>query len=1078
MEYNLKPEIFQVLRILGTAATQKQNFSNFGLLVNKVITGCPPIIIPLKKGGHASVSFRNPKLASPTCWTKWGIREKLTPARCRITRDTYASELTVSLQIEFKYIVDGVKQTTHHTVDDVVIGSIPIPIGSEPCITRVHPELLVGHDREPSYTTDVFIAGTPRIVESKEEMIPGRFVCFKNLKIELRSRTDIYGPITYLVVAYQSQDRAIVVRQSNVFRGDIELTTVMAALGYVSDKAILECILSGVTSPRLAEAIKFHLPQTFLARTCLTQAEALAIIKSRSDHDIDVLMSLFMPNCSNVEQKVYTIGRMCRKFILVEEGYIEPDNRDTLTNKGVISPPMAYANLLQSCMRKVVGHLKTPLSSQLQTQDPRMIDRNMFAKAILTMLLLNSMKTPIATGVLTGINVRTGFTEVVNEQNILSIIAGSRRISQGSSSTGLGSSTTQHRTKNDSDFFKCAEGVQDGQKIGEKGTMSMTVCHAQYSDPREVISVLTEYLAKTGIVTVCVNGAYVGMTDIPNNLVCDLRNKKRRCIIHPHTGIIWDIINNIIYIDTDQGRIVRPVFVVEDQNLLLKHGQIFTSEGEIISSGIIEFLSPSEVSHAFISMFPKDLATNPDYEYCELHPGAMNDVSMALIPFPWMNQSPRNVYQNQMGRQALGDIRGITSAATKIYAQMFAEPPLIRNMTEVFMGLDGEIRVGFNARVMVVTIKGRGQEDPKQISKASLDRGMAMSLGLFPEVIDTCSNHPKTGKEEVYGNPNATEDSITGVDGMPKIGKYIRANDVIVSKVSPYNTAAGLMMADSSIKCPSHGLVDTVRRVERVVKYTIGGNQGCTVMTTSPIKTTTGDKFAARHGQKGVVSSIIQERDMPNSPNGHPDIILNPHALPSRMTMGMLVEMLLSRKCIYEHKPEYVEPFENMSVERVCEMLAELGLNSTGDEVVYDGETGKKMTVKIFEGVCYYQKLKHLVNSKVHSRSNGPRVVVTRQPSEGKMKNGGLRIGEMERDALISQSCTASLMTKFMKHSDEFQVYVCDMCGSYAQRCGQGHTCVNCNGTTTVSLVGVPYALKLMTQELEAMGISSRIMTK
>jgi DNA-directed RNA polymerase II subunit RPB2 len=243
---------------------------------------------------------------------------------------------------------------------------------------------------------------------------------------------------------------------------------------------------------------------------------------------------------------------------------------------------------------------------------------------------------------------------------------------------------------------------------------------------------------------------------------------------------------------------------------------------------------------------------------------------------------------------------------------------------------------------------------------------------------------------------------------------------------------------------------------------------------------TIGDKFCSRHGQKGTVGMILEPEDMPQTASGIiPDIIINPHCIPSRMTIAHLMETLMGRIGAETGTVGDGSPFTDVSVDGLSRTLRDdLGLEPYSNEVLYCGTTGKQMTTSIFMGPIFYQRLKHMVDDKIHSRSSGPLVMLTRQPAEGRARDGGLRFGEMERDCIVAHGATEFLKEIMMEKSDNFQCHVCKSCGLIGlvnPKAGI-FKCVSCPNTTEFSQVRVPYAYKLFLQELESMSICSRIL--
>ena len=239
-----------------------------------------------------------------------------------------------------------------------------------------------------------------------------------------------------------------------------------------------------------------------------------------------------------------------------------------------------------------------------------------------------------------------------------------------------------------------------------------------------------------------------------------------------------------------------------------------------------------------------------------------------------------------------------------------------------------------------------------------------------------------------------------------------------------------------------------------------------------------GDKFASRHGQKGVLGLILPQEDMPYSESGIvPDIIVNPHGIPSRMTVGQMLEILASKSAAAVGKQLYGTAFESVTLEELKDLLRKSGMDEYGYEVLYDGRTGQKMEAKIFVGIAFYQKLHHLVNDKIHARARGPIQMLTRQPTEGRAREGGLRFGEMERDCLIGHGTAIILKERLLDESDKTIVYFCNNCGflGFHDRNRDKYVCSVCKEENSVGRVTVSYAFKLLLQELMSLGIAPKV---
>ena len=619
-----------------------------------------------------------------------------------------------------------------------------------------------------------------------------------------------------------------------------------------------------------------------------------------------------------------------------------------------------------------------------------------------------------------------------------------------------------------------------------------------------------------GKVKVFVNGSWIGISENPNELYADMKDKKYKGIINIYTSIIFNYKMAEIRICNDGGRLTRPVLKVRDNRALITYEivkQLNSKKlcwNDLLTSckldeSVIEYIDPEEQDHAMIAMKAKDdyllQSENMSYNYthCEIHPSTIFGVLASCIPFPEHNQAPRNTYQTAMAKQAMGvyatnfDHRMDKTA----YVLNYPTRPLVETRVMNFLHLNN-IPSGCQIHVAIMTHTGYNQEDSVLVNKGSIDRGLFLATiyhtekdedkNIIRDEIIRCKPDKTKTKGIKFGNYDKLNEK-----GFIQENQLVENRDVIIAKIIPIKENRN----DPTKTIKFEDQSKTFRTTEETYidkNYTGRNGDGynfAKVRVRTLRKPVMGDKVSSRHGQKGTVGNIIPEMDMPFTKDGlRPDIIINPHAIPSRMTIAQLKETLLGKVLLQLGMFGDGTSFGNLDVKTIATELQRVGYESYGNEVMYNGLTGEQMETSIFIGPVFYQRLKHMVNDKQHSRSIGPMVNLTRQPAEGRSRDGGFRIGEMERDVMIAHGASRFCRERLYDASDKYSIYVCKKCGltasyndgdakkMYAHADFSIHLCKTCGNKTSFAKVEVPYAFKLLSQELQTINVVPRIITE
>lgn len=542
-----------------------------------------------------------------------------------------------------------------------------------------------------------------------------------------------------------------------------------------------------------------------------------------------------------------------------------------------------------------------------------------------------------------------------------------------------------------------------------------------------------------------------------------------------------------ISVATDAGCLCRPVFVLDKVKELM--ATTSTESGSrlwqrLVDLGCVMYVDKDEEQEMCIATRLSEARRNPQqFSHAEIHPASILGMSGSMIPFSHHNQAPRNTYQCAMGKQSIGVYTSnwTTRFDTVSYGLWYPQRPLVGTWADEVLGTS-YIPSGTNAIVAVLTHGGFNQEDSLIFNRGSLERGMVRCV-----VMRTVRDELGSSEQE-FCNPSAEcSGRLSGsydkldADGTVPVGTTVTAGDVVIGKVRRADTKQQTVSQDlsSATKCTGVGVVDRVM---------FGTNKDGLGLRKVRIRETRqpdiGDKFTSRHGQKGVIGAVYAEADMPFTSDGRkPDILLNPHALPSRMTIGQLMEMVMASLCCSTGQIGDGTAFCQYGYQDIAEALRARGLRPDGCERLHCGLTGAEIEADVFMAPVYMQSLKHMVADKVHARARGPVDAKTRQPTEGRRMAGGLRFGEMERDCLVGHGSTSLIRERMFTQADPYCVYVCRSCGLLAEGPTQepGHLrtrqamCRNCNAANTVVPLPMPYATKLFIQEVLALNIAMRL---
>ena len=589
-------------------------------------------------------------------------------------------------------------------------------------------------------------------------------------------------------------------------------------------------------------------------------------------------------------------------------------------------------------------------------------------------------------------------------------------------------------------------------------------------------------------VDVYFNGNFIGTTRKPDEIIKEIRKKRRHGILPDQLNISYHPEFNEIRTSTDSGRARRPLIVVENgkPKLTKEHVDKLRKEkitwSYLVKHGIIEYLDSDEEENTLIAIDQSKV--NREHTHMELDPILILGISASLTPYPEYNRGDRVNYGAKMVGQAIGAPidNFLVRTDTKFNILTYAQMPLVETASDKILK---QHPYGQNIVVAIMCWDGFNMNDAVVLNKSSVDRGMFRSF--YFRTYETIRKRYWGGQEDMISVP---EPGIKGYRGeeayrdLPEDGiinpeTVVESDSVLIGKTSPLRFLTGgdfttdienKRESSITIRYGERGIIDRV-----LISETSNGEQLFKVRTRDERIPELGDKFATRHGQKGVTALLVPGEDMPFTKDGIvPDIVFNPHGIPSRMTVSQLLELLAGKYGALGGTKIDASAFSGTREDFIRKEMKKLGFRDDGKETLYDGITGRKLDVMIFTGIAYYMKLDHMVADKIHARSKGPVTLLTRQPTEGRSKRGGLRLGEMEQQCLVGHGAALTLNERF--NSDETVIPICQSCGLIAiyDRTKNKTHCPVCKDSK-ILWVKTSYAFKLTVDELKSTGVYPRL---
>ena len=585
---------------------------------------------------------------------------------------------------------------------------------------------------------------------------------------------------------------------------------------------------------------------------------------------------------------------------------------------------------------------------------------------------------------------------------------------------------------------------------------------------------------------------YIGKADNAKDFVKNIREERRKGKLPSGLNISYNKTFNEIYIEISRGRARRPLIVVENGKSKLTL-EIFKELDEnkilwkdLISKGIIEYLDALEEESSLVALKEEEL-TN-EHTHLEISPSMILGLTTSLVPYSNFGQSSRLNRGSKTQKQSLGLYISnyLLRMDTDVSVLQYPQKPIVQTVMNDIFAVEKH-PAGQNVVIAIMSFEGYNMQDSLVINKGSIERGLARSFYFRPYVAEELRysggliDEVGIPDKEVKGYRSEKEYRLLEEDGVVYPEAKIKTDDVLIGKTSPprflgeleeFSIAASTRRESSvTVKHGECGIVDFV-----VLTENEEGNKLVQIRVRDQRIPEVGDKFASRHGQKGVIGLLVPHSDMPFTCSGiTPDLIFSPHSIPSRMTISHLIEIIGGKVGALSGKNIDGTIFESQTEKSLRGFLQELGFRENGTEKAYNGITGEEFKVDIYVGDMYYLKLKHMVANKLHVRASGRIQLLTRQPIEGRSKGGGLRLGEMEKDCFVAHG--ASLLLKERFDSDKTMVYVCESCGLLAVNDPYKNKkfCTHCGSNIIITPIELSYAFKLLLDELKSLCIYPKL---
>ena len=1005
-----------------------------------------------------------------------GSSSLIMPYEARLRNLTYSASVTLEITVKKGDTVDS---------ETVEIGKIPIMVKSKACNTYgMSNEELIDNYSDPLDPGGYFmINGNERVMVMAEDLAENQPFIDVNSKGNLNLRLfSLKGTYRIPITISESKEGLLEVSFSR-FK-DLPAVVMLKALGLTKESDIARYIgketdsvivnlYEFVNLATKEDAMMFIAEKTGLQGT---KKEILDRVKQRID-------SYLLPHIGQKKEdrmnKAITICKLIRQFLIVKENPELRTDKDHYSNKRV----RLSGDLLANLFRVNLGILIRDIQYSIQKSSKR---KKFFSIRVIakSTLFSHRVESAIATGSWTG--ERSGVTQNMDKTNYLAMISQLQRVS---SMLPSDQENFLARTLHPTHYGRfCPIETPEGTEIGLRknlAILSKISTRVELDNEKFLRELENLGMEREGFdgTDAFLNGRFIGNVKNLEEFIKRIKEKRREGLFPIQMSVRNDTGFKTVLISTEPGRVLRPLIIVENGISRLKNEhKIQIEQGELkwtdlLSKGIIEYLDAAEEENALVSLYEEELTQ--EHSHLEIDNMDLLGVVTSLVPYGNHDQSSRLNRGSKTQKQALGLYAAnyLCRLDTDVSILQYPQKPIVRSF--IYDTLN-TYPAGQNLVVAVMTYEGYNMEDALVFNKGSLDRGVGRSFYFRPySAVEM--NYAGGLKDEIAipekdASGYRTEAAYRYLegDGIIYPEAEVGEGEVMIGKMSPPKFLSEAR--EISIKTKKESSV-TMRQEEKGIVDAVfvtedsEGNKIVQIRTRDPRIPELGDKFATSHGQKGVIGMIVPQEDIPFTSKGvRPDVIFNPHGLPSRMTVGYLLEILAGK--VGSLSGEIIDGtcFSGVGKKQLEEHLRNLGFRYDGKETMYNGITGQRMAMKIFIGNLYYLKLKYMVGNKMHGRASGKVALLTRQPIEGRSRGGALRLGEMEQEALVAHG--ASLLLKERYDSDKVVLPICMKCGSIGidDNIRNKLTCPMC-GSEDIEPVEISYAFKLLLEELQGLHI-------